>query len=252
MTSIFVTVSFIETVSGTSILTGTATYRIDYDEFVHYNFKAFSSTDNEHMINRIQQNTIMLIIGRFVLDNTQLNVTVTQAITLDLKTIEPQPTVYDLPQCPPFGACSAPCKSCEINKNTISYFTLERRAYDPLTTRYVTSEIACSYDAGSSRHIGVQKAIESKAIISACGKLYKGNNMVQILTSEIEWNHTYSTNKSNTFLEKNMINFNKKRNQHLMSYEDRYQNKKPKIQQTKVIVDEKKRSIRRKNFFKRE
>ncbi|CAG8584101.1 17686_t:CDS:2 [Gigaspora rosea] len=232
MTSIFVTVSFIETVSGTSILTGTATYRIDYDEFVHYNFKAFSSTDNEHMINRIQQNTIMLII--------------------DLKTIEPQPTVYDLPQCPPFGACSAPCKSCEINKNTISYFTLERRAYDPLTTRYVTSEIACSYDAGSSRHIGVQKAIESKAIISACGKLYKGNNMVQILTSEIEWNHTYSTNKSNTFLEKNMINFNKKRNQHLMSYEDRYQNKKPKIQQTKVIVDEKKRSIRRKNFFKRE
>ncbi|CAG8701352.1 31133_t:CDS:2 [Gigaspora margarita] len=162
----------------------------------------------------------MLIIGRFVLEDSQLNVTVTQAISLDLKTIEGQPTVYDLPQCPPFGACTA-----------------HRRAYNPLTTHYVTSEVACSYDAGSSRHIGVQKAIESKAILSACGELYKGNNMVQILTSEIEWNHTYSTSKSNMFFE-NMSNINKKRNQHLISYEDRYQTKKPKVQQTKVIVNE--------------
>ncbi|CAG8590352.1 12182_t:CDS:1, partial [Racocetra fulgida] len=110
-------------------------------------------------------------------------------------------------------------------------------AYNPLTTRYVTSEIACSYDAESSRHIGVQKALESRAILSVCGELYKGNNMVQILTSEIEWNYTYSTNKGNVFLE-NTSNSNKKRNQHLMSYEDRYQNKKPKVQQTKVIVNE--------------
>ncbi|CAG8846339.1 29448_t:CDS:1, partial [Gigaspora margarita] len=158
-------------------------------------------------------------------------------ISLDLKTIKSQPTVYDLPQCPPFGACTAPCKSWEFNTNTISYFTLERRAYNPLTTRYVTSEVACSYDAGSSRHIGVQKAIESKAILSMYGELYKGNNMVQILTSEIEWNHTYSTSKNNMFFE-NTSNSNKKRNQHLMSYEDRYQNKKPKVQQTKVIVNE--------------
>ncbi|CAG8756450.1 223_t:CDS:2, partial [Racocetra fulgida] len=70
-----------------------------------------------------------------------------------------------------------------------------RRAYNPLTTHYITSEIACSYNAESSRHIGIQKALEFRTILSVYGELYKGNNMVQILTSEIEWNYTYSTNK---------------------------------------------------------
>ncbi|CAG8812963.1 7492_t:CDS:2, partial [Racocetra fulgida] len=115
--------------------------------------------------------------------------------------------------------CTALCKSWEFNTNTISYFTLERRAYNLLTARYVTSEVACSYDAGNSRHIGVQKAIESKAILSVCGELYKGNNMVQILTSEIEWNHTYSTSKvivnknSNHLEEQNPTNENENKTQ---------------------------------------
>ncbi|CAG8834229.1 42413_t:CDS:2, partial [Gigaspora margarita] len=148
-------------------------YRLDYDEFVRYNYKAFSSTENQHMINKIQQNTTMLIIGRFVLENSQLNVNMIK------------PTAYDLPTCPPFRAYLAPCKSSEFNKNLTSFFTLERRAYNPLTSHYVTSEIACSYDAGNSRHIGVPKAIETKVIMSVSGELYKGNNMIQILTSEI-------------------------------------------------------------------
>ncbi|CAG8705480.1 15266_t:CDS:1 [Cetraspora pellucida] len=154
--------------------------------------------------------------------------------------------MYDLPQCLPFGACTAPCKSWEFNKNTIFYFTLERRAYNPLTTHYVILEVVCSYNVGNSRHIGVQKAIESKAILFICGELYKGNNMVQILTSEIEWNHTYSINKNDLSLE-NASNNSKKRNQLLMSYEDRYQNKKPKMQQTKVIVNENNNHFEEKN-----
>ncbi|CAG8679930.1 4623_t:CDS:2, partial [Gigaspora rosea] len=63
-----------------------------------------------------------------------------------LKIIEGQPTVYDLPTGLPF----------------------ELRAYNSLTSHYVTLEIAFSYDAGNSRHIGVPKAIETKAIMSVC------------------------------------------------------------------------------------
>ncbi|CAG8827729.1 18475_t:CDS:1, partial [Gigaspora rosea] len=106
--------------------------------------------------------------------------------------IEGQLTVYDLPTCPPFGAYTALYKSWEFNKSSTSFFTLEWRAYNPLNSYYVISEIACSYDAGNSRHISVPNAIETKAIMSVCGELYKGNNMIQILTSEIEWNYTYS------------------------------------------------------------
>ncbi|RIB13810.1 hypothetical protein C2G38_2196824 [Gigaspora rosea] len=123
MTSVFAAVSFIKNVSDASILTGIATYRLGYDELVHYNYKAFSSAENQHMIN-----------SRFVLENSQLNIT--------------------------------PCKSWDFNKNSTSFFTLERRAYNPLTSHYITSEIACSFNAGNSRHIGVPKAIETKANMS--------------------------------------------------------------------------------------
>ncbi|CAG8851524.1 8_t:CDS:1, partial [Gigaspora margarita] len=44
-----------------------------------------------------------------------------------------------------------------------------------LTSHYVTLKIACLYDAGNSRHIGVLKLIETKAIMSVCGELCKGN-----------------------------------------------------------------------------
>ncbi|CAG8638985.1 17099_t:CDS:1, partial [Funneliformis caledonium] len=47
------------------------------------------------------------------------------------------------------------------------------------------------YDAANPRHTGVARAIESKAIISICGELHKGDNMIHIVTTDIEWNNTY-------------------------------------------------------------
>ncbi|CAG8853814.1 35469_t:CDS:1, partial [Gigaspora margarita] len=68
------------------------------------------------------------------------------------------------------------------------------------------------------------------------GELYKGNNMIQILTSEIEWNYAQQSGRNTISLLENVSS--KKRNQHLMNYENRYQNKKPNLQQTKVTIDE--------------
>ncbi|CAG8557974.1 10086_t:CDS:2, partial [Gigaspora rosea] len=126
-----------------------ATYRHEYDEFVHYKFKVFISVDNQHMINKIERNKIILVIGRFVLENSELNITDLQAINLDLKTIENEPTVYDLPVTPP--------------------------GYNPITSNYLIIEINCAFDTGTARHSSVLSAIENKAIISVCGELYKVN-----------------------------------------------------------------------------
>jgi hypothetical protein len=76
MSSVFVAISLIKTVSGTSALTGIATYRYDDNEFIDYRYKAFASADNQHMIHNIEANTTMLIIGRFVLENSQLDVSI--------------------------------------------------------------------------------------------------------------------------------------------------------------------------------
>ncbi|CAG8755020.1 37078_t:CDS:2, partial [Gigaspora margarita] len=67
-----------------------------------------------------------------------------------------------------FGSFTALCKYLDINQNKLSYFTLEHRGYNPLTSKYLIPEVTCAYDAGSSRHSGVAKAIETKVVISMC------------------------------------------------------------------------------------
>ncbi|CAI2188885.1 16328_t:CDS:2, partial [Funneliformis geosporum] len=70
--------------------TGIAYSRIDHDEFIKINFKAFRY-NNEIMIQEIKENSIMLMIGRFLNFESELIVTVIQATTLDLKTLEEEP-----------------------------------------------------------------------------------------------------------------------------------------------------------------
>ena len=74
----FATISFIEAASGNVALTGIATYKSDEDEFISYNYKAFNfaNNNNQHMINRIERNKIMLIIGKFTLENSELDVNI--------------------------------------------------------------------------------------------------------------------------------------------------------------------------------
>ncbi|CAG8515683.1 4095_t:CDS:2 [Gigaspora rosea] len=165
MTSIFVAVSFIETVSGASILTSIATYRISYNEFMHYNYKAFSSANNEHMIKRIQQYNY---INYWKICPRRLSIEY-------LKTIEEQPTVNDLPQCPPFGACTAP---------------------------------SCSYDAGSKAY-QYSKSVRIQGNIVCSGELYKGNNMVSKQKTKVQQTKVIA-NENNEHSEKqNPTNENK-------------------------------------------
>jgi len=76
MISIFIAISFIETASGYATTTGIATYRCDEDEFISYDYKVFNpvNNNNQHMINRVERNKIMLIVGKFILENSELNV----------------------------------------------------------------------------------------------------------------------------------------------------------------------------------
>ena len=108
------------------------------------------------------------------------------------------------------------------------------------------ASVACSYNSGNTRHSSVAKVTESKAIISACGELYKGGKMVQIITSDIEWNNVYVTNASgggtSSSQQDTGNNSKKRRNQDLLSYETRCQkNKRPARTNQKsqiVIVEE--------------
>ncbi|RIB24815.1 hypothetical protein C2G38_2031587 [Gigaspora rosea] len=150
--------------------------------------------------------------------------------------IENEPSVYDLPVTPPFGCYSAPCKSSEINKNKPSHFTLERRGYNPITSNYLIIEIDCAFDAETTRHASVPNAIKNKAILSVYGELYKGNNMMHIIASDIEWNNVFTVNKAST--PEQVTNNKKKHSQDLLNFEDKYKNKKVDKKPEKVPVAE--------------
>ena len=77
MTSIFSAISFIKSVSGSSVQNGIATYRSDDNEFQDFNFKIFTLTNNEYMVQRIKEKTVMLLTGKFAFENSQLDVSIT-------------------------------------------------------------------------------------------------------------------------------------------------------------------------------
>ena len=73
MSSILTTVVFIKSVSGSNVLSGTAPSRLDNDDFLDFNFRAFN-VNEEVMIQSIQKNTFMLFVGKYVFQDSQLYV----------------------------------------------------------------------------------------------------------------------------------------------------------------------------------
>ena len=58
-------------------------------------------------------------------------VTVIQATSLDLKTLNEEPDIYDLPIAPLFGSFSSPCKEPAKPKDEHqNYFILEKSVYN--------------------------------------------------------------------------------------------------------------------------
>ena len=71
MSSIISSVIFVKSVNGEKVSTGIAYSRTDHQEFIKINFKAFRN-NNEIMIQEIKENSIMLMIGRFLNSESEL------------------------------------------------------------------------------------------------------------------------------------------------------------------------------------
>ena len=65
MASIILSVVFIKNVNCEKVCMGATYSRVDNDEFIKLNFKAFRQ-DSEDMIQGIRENTIMRMIRRFL------------------------------------------------------------------------------------------------------------------------------------------------------------------------------------------
>ena len=77
MASILSSVMFIKSASGTHTVTGVAVCRVEEQEYVQVNYKAFrmNATDN-HLVDRIEKYRIMSIVGKFLFASGQLYVSI--------------------------------------------------------------------------------------------------------------------------------------------------------------------------------
>jgi len=75
MSEILTAIVFVKSVSGTSAMSGIATARTDDEEYVDLQYKAFNA-DEGGLIEMIQANSIMLFVGKYVFQESQLYVSV--------------------------------------------------------------------------------------------------------------------------------------------------------------------------------
>ena len=73
MSSILPSIVFIKSASGSHTIAGVATSRIESDSFIDIDYKAFR-TNNKTMIQEINANSIVSIIGKFTFEASELNV----------------------------------------------------------------------------------------------------------------------------------------------------------------------------------
>ena len=79
MSSILTTIAFVKSVSGSATLSGIATARLDDDEYMDFHYKAFN-VNVEGLVETIQPNTIMLFIGKYVFQESQLYVSIIMSL----------------------------------------------------------------------------------------------------------------------------------------------------------------------------
>src|SRR6185369_5817568 len=74
MSAILTAIVFVKSVSGTRALGGIAMVRLDDEEYIDFQYKAFNVSEGS-LLEPIQENTIMLFVGKYVFES-QLYVSV--------------------------------------------------------------------------------------------------------------------------------------------------------------------------------
>ncbi|CAG8663704.1 10130_t:CDS:2 [Dentiscutata erythropus] len=135
MVSIFCAISFIKSIfvaSSEKYCTESAVYRTATNEFAEYKFKAFY-TEESSLIEELTEKTITMIIGCFAFED-KLNVIVSQSVSLQIKILQNEPNIYDLPIAPAFRIFSAPVQDPSEPHSDNAIFRLKKGVYNTEAT----------------------------------------------------------------------------------------------------------------------
>ncbi|CAG8773858.1 10365_t:CDS:2, partial [Dentiscutata erythropus] len=191
MASIFCAISFIKSVFVTSsekYCTRSAVYRTATNEFAKYKFKAFYMKESS-LIEELTEKTITMIIGCFVFED-ELNVTVSQSVSLQIKTLQNEPNIYDLPIAPTFRIFSAPVQNPSKPHGDSAIFCLKKGVYNSMNGKTTDLSVICKYNPNPKGcHSNVAEATHCQTVISVAGELIFVEKSIFVLCEAIEWNY---------------------------------------------------------------
>ncbi|CAJ0824504.1 19527_t:CDS:2 [Entrophospora sp. SA101] len=128
----------------------------------------------------------MSIVGKFLFVSGQ--VIVLKVVDLDLKTTCEEPGVHYLPITPLFASFCAPCVAEAVaTDDECNFFVLGKKIYNTFTSSSEDVEIPCVYDHSNPRFSAIAEASKKALIFSAAGELFIGENLAQIICTEVDW-----------------------------------------------------------------
>ncbi|CAG8722066.1 1972_t:CDS:2, partial [Ambispora leptoticha] len=179
--------------------TGSAVYRTATNEFAEYKFKAFYMGESS-LIEELTEKTITMIIGCFAFEDELnvnikpnlfiLEVTISQSVSLQIKTLQNEPTIYDLPIAPAFGIFSAPVQDPSEPHGDSAIFRLKKGVYNSMNGKTTDLSVICKYNPNpKGHHSNVAEATHRRTIFSVAGELIFVEKSVFVLCEAIEWNY---------------------------------------------------------------
>ncbi|CAG8512956.1 14689_t:CDS:2, partial [Racocetra fulgida] len=166
MTSIFCAICFIKNVSFSSsgkCYIGSVVYRTATKEFAEYKFKAFYIEESS-LIEELTKKTITMIIGCFAFED-ELNVMISQSVTLQIQMLQNEPIIYNLPIAPAFGIFSAPVQDPSEPHGDNAIFHLKKGVYNSMNGKTTNLLVICKYNP-KGRHSNVAEATHRQTIFS--------------------------------------------------------------------------------------
>ncbi|RIB26565.1 hypothetical protein C2G38_2266581 [Gigaspora rosea] len=215
MTSIFIALCFIKTISGSEkCIHGSAIYRTtnDEEEFRELTYKEFIASQ-EPLITALETNSIVLML------------TLVQTIPISTSTDEIEITPDNLPHSPPLLLYSAPVVSNSYfsdNEFGRESFMLSKKLYNGVTGyKNIESEVIIFYTNQTNRYDTLKNNLK-KTVLSVIGRFKVGTRkMHHIIAFDIEWNYAgaeQSSNNSNKGKAKAQDDINN----HLENIEEKY------------------------------
>lgn len=197
MTLIITMLCFVEEINyiKKTLFVGNAMTRINNEEFFNFRFKGYCNENTNLIDDDIEKHSYGMIVGRYAYDGEEdINyVVLVQFTTINLYTLNDNPSKFDLPISPPVWNFTGTVKDPFSDDDDNSMFRLNKDIYNGYTKATSNTSVICTLKKKNKASY-IEEAINKKPIVSVCGELLVCDGSIFNFPNVIEWNYQSNDN----------------------------------------------------------